>query len=269
LTTERIVLGGDMAAELALFFCLLPMIDGDLTRLWQDIIVASDASPSFGFGVSVADARPELSRTFSREAVRAGAYARLDRSDAYIDDEPEKPRKGRTCRLPISKSAFATVVSSKAVFDAHAGALEAGGIQLALRWLLRSPSRHARRTVLLVDAQAVKGAVAKGRSSSSSLRREVMRISALQLAGDLLLKLVYVPSEDNPADAPSRGVVRRRRQRGTCIAHGKRAADKRARDIMSVKKQREALERPHRQCMRVLRDSNRRLDAIRRFEESC
>ena len=36
-----------------------------------------------------------------------------------------------------------------------------------------------------------------------------MRISALVLAGDLLLKLVYVPSEDNPADAPSRGIVRK------------------------------------------------------------
>ena len=113
------------------------------------------------------------------------------------------------CRLPIAKAAFSTVVSARAVHSAHAGALEAGGIRLALRWTLWSVARHGRRTVLLVDALAVRGAVAKGRSSAPSLRREVMWISALVLAGDLLLKLVYVPSEDNPADAPSRGIVRR------------------------------------------------------------
>ena len=36
--------------------------------------------------------------------------------------------------------------------------------------------------------------------------RVLRRIVALQLAGDLLVRLVYVPTEYNPADAPSRGV---------------------------------------------------------------
>ena len=49
-----------------------------------------------------------------------------------------------------------------------------------------------------------------------------MRIAALQLVGGLLLKLVYVPSEDNPADAPSRGIVRRWRARKGCTAKTKR-----------------------------------------------
>ena len=93
---------------------------------------------------------------------------------------------------------------------------------MALRWFLRSSTRHGKRMVLLVDAPAVKGAVAKGRSSAPSLRLEVMRIAALQMAGGILLKLVYVPSEDNPADAPSRGVVRRWRPHRDCIAHSKK-----------------------------------------------
>ena len=37
-------------AELALFAWLLPWIDGNLCREWQDCIIASDASPAFGFG---------------------------------------------------------------------------------------------------------------------------------------------------------------------------------------------------------------------------
>ena len=201
---------------------LLPFVDADLTRPWSSIIVASDASPSFGFGVSVAPASPDDLRAFSRFAARRGAFARLERDGSYPDEEAEKPRKGRACPLPISKAAFATVVSSRAVHASHAGALEAGGVRLALRWYLRSVARHGTRMVLLVDAQAVLGAVSKGRSSSASLRREIMRIAALQLVGGLLLKLVYVPSEVNPADAPSRGIVRRWRARKGCIAKTKR-----------------------------------------------
>ena len=128
-------------AELALFGCLLAWVDFDLTRTWQETIVASDASPSFGFGVSVVAPAPDLMWCFAREATRAGAHARLDCNLLYIDDENTKSRLGRACRLPLSKDAFSTVVSSRAVHGAHAGALEAGGVRLALRWILRSAAR--------------------------------------------------------------------------------------------------------------------------------
>ena len=248
----RIDLLPDNVAEFFLFVSLLCWIEGDLEQPWQNCIVATDASPSFGFGVSIASASPCLSRAFSREATRAGALARLDRDGVYPDEEDERPRRGRVCRLPIAKAAFSTVVSARAHHLAHAGALEAGGIQLGLRWLLRSPAKHGRRTIFLVDAQAVKGAVAKGRSSAPSLRTEVMRIAALQLAGDVLLKLVYVPSEDNPADAPSRGVVRRWRQRGACVPVSKQWAAQRERHKASAAKQ----ERPLVQAQRTLQRVN-------------
>ena len=66
------------------------------------------------------------------------------------------------------------------------------------------------------------GLLAKAGPPRFSLKREIMRIAALQLAGDILLKLVYVPSEDNPADAPSRGVVRRWRRRPVCVPRSKK-----------------------------------------------
>ena len=34
-------------------------------------------------------------------------------------------------------------------------------------------------------------------------------MAALTIGGNFLIKYVYVPSEDKPADAPSRGIVRR------------------------------------------------------------
>ena len=70
-------------------------------------------------------------------------------------------------------------------------------------------TRHSKRTTILIDAQSVLGAVRKGRSSAPSLKRELRYIGALLLGGDLLVRCLYVPSEDNPADAPSRGIVRK------------------------------------------------------------
>ena len=49
-----------------------------------------------------------------------------------------------------------------------------------------------------------------------------MRIAAHVLAGDLHLCLAYVPSEDNPGDPPSRGIMRTwRRQRQAQPCRGK------------------------------------------------
>ena len=50
------------------------------------------------------------------------------------------------------------------------------------------------------------GAFAKGRSSAPSLSRAVQKAAALQLAADLAVRWVYITSESNPADAPSRGL---------------------------------------------------------------
>ncbi len=91
----------------------------------------------------------------------------------------------------------------------HAGIMELKGVLLSLRWLLRSSRRHGKRIVLLVDAKAALGAVAKGRTSAPAFRGPLCAINALLPATDSLLRPVCVPSEDNPADAPSRG--RRRR----------------------------------------------------------
>ena len=208
LTDVRGVAEPSVFFEIALFCSLFPWLEADLTRPWQRHVIASDASKAYGFGVAVAHASEEVVRNIGRFGARPRTFVRLDRSVPYIDDEAARPRSGRKLAIPLSKSSFKTVISSRARHVAHSSTLEAHAVALALRWTLRSTSRHSRRTVLLIDATAVCGAVAKGRSSSPCLGPEIRRIAALGIAGDLLLRIVYVPSEDNPGDAPSRGVVR-------------------------------------------------------------
>ena len=140
--------------------------------------------------------------------VRANTSVRLDRSADYVDDVAPRPRQGKACPLTLSKAAFRIVISSRACLKAHSGAFEAQAVTLSLCCVLRSVRRHSRRTVFLVDATAVCGAVAKGRCSSPTMKHEIKHIAALAIAGDLWVRVVYIPSKDNPKDAPSRGVVR-------------------------------------------------------------
>ena len=100
---------------------------------------------------------------------------------------------------------------------------------LALRRILRTGRLHAHRGTFLVDAQVVRAAFQKGRSSAPTLRLVTAQAGALCLVGDLRLRFGYLPSESNPADAPSRGSGPRERVRrvpGRCTPPPRRADDR-------------------------------------------
>ena len=191
-------------SELLMFLVLSPLLEADMIRTWLDTIMACDSSSVFGFGVSIARASEDRVREVARFADIAGAFVRVDRSVPYEHDEDERPRIGTKCELGLSKHDFEPVILARARYKAHSGSLEATGLPMAVRWLLRDPRRHSKRVVVLVDAQAVLGAAACRRSLAQTINREIRRYGALVLGGDLLVRLVYILSEDNPGDAPSR-----------------------------------------------------------------
>ena len=165
-------------AELLLTLSLAPFWEADLTRPWLPLITATDAAPEFGFGVCYAPCSEDKARSLGRLAAKGGDYVRLNR-DGDSEDEEERPRLGTPHKLGLSKSDFTTVVSARAQYQAHSGALETTAVVLLLRWLLRSPGKHAHRVVALVDAQAVLGAAAKGRTSALTIKREIRKVAAL------------------------------------------------------------------------------------------
>ena len=81
---------------------------------------------------------------------------------------------------------------------------------LLLKWLTRSTKHFFRRVPVLVDAQAILGAAAKGRTSAWSISRDIWRIAVVTFSSNILPAYVYIPSEDNPADAPSRNIQQRK-----------------------------------------------------------
>ena len=221
LTKDRCQVPTEAMSELYTFLALCPLLEADTRRPWQDVLVVTDASQSYGYGVSMAPVEPGITRSIGRVAELPNQFVRLKR-DNGPSDEPEKPRQGVAFTVPLAKSAFRSVIMTRARFKAHSSTLETGGVALGLRWLLRSPARHSQRSVFLVDAQAVIGAITKGRSSAARIRKDVSNVAALCLAGDIFLRSVYVPSEDNPADEPSRGHWRAQRLRKSAVRRGKR-----------------------------------------------
>ena len=193
---------GELHASLA----LAPFWSADLGRKFAPFISATDASSDFGFGVSVASASPSLARKVAALAEKRGDYVTLASTTPESLDKLPKARLGNPFSLGLHPANFKDVLSIRASQPAHINVLEAEAFLMWMKWFLRSAKRHSSRTVCLVDSKVVLFAVSKGRSSSPALLRVLRRIGALTLAGNLHVRLVYIPTEYNPSDGASRGV---------------------------------------------------------------
>lgn len=191
--------------ELCLFGALAPLVKLQLARDYAPSIFASDAAPEYGFGVSVAPADHDTLKELGRLAERRGDYVRLDRTQDP-GAEPEKQRLGHAHQLALRRCDFWHVLSVRAKRIEHSGVLELNGALLLLRWASRVVRFHGKRLLILLDAKSVLGALQKGRSSSRALGRLLQRVAAHVLACDFAPRYLYVPTEDMPADAPSKGV---------------------------------------------------------------
>mmetsp|Transcript_39239 Transcript_39239/g.104782 ORF Transcript_39239/g.104782 Transcript_39239/m.104782 type:complete len:816 (+) Transcript_39239:142-2589(+) len=188
--------------EILLGVLLAPFWLADLTRPWCPLVAAADASTQFGFGASVLAVHPNEARRVARVAEKRGDYVVLDRgvrAAGYFS------RLGQPHILDVRFDDFVHIFSVRSRRTAHINILEGEAFVLLLRWILRRRDRHSTRVVVLCDSAVWAGAATKGRSSSG-LARTLRRAAALEMAGDLQVEIVLVPSEENPSDLPSRGV---------------------------------------------------------------
>ena len=132
----------EVLSELSLNLALFPCWVTDLARPWWAFLPATDASSAFGFGLSIAKASTQLVREAASHAGHGDHHFRLQRGRGNV---PEKKRAGVACRLPLHMSHFKTVLSVRAKVAMHSGALEAHGVALGLRRILRNPRHHSQR----------------------------------------------------------------------------------------------------------------------------
>jgi hypothetical protein len=86
----------------------------------------------------------------------------------------------------------------------HINMLEALAVLVAAKWRTRSTAQLNRRWLHLTDSQVCQSAISRGRSKSDGLNSFVRKLNALLIASHSTMLLGYVPTDENPADAPSR-----------------------------------------------------------------
>ena len=193
-------------SELQASIALSVFWSADLSRRYLPFISASDASGEYGFGVCAAAASSKQVRQVAAYAEKRRDYVVLDDTVSKGVDKGVKKRQGVSRHLDLNQNDFKTILSIRARQPAHANVLECEAFLLWLRWLTRTSRHHNARAVCLVDSKVLLGCATKGRSSSKALLRVMRRAGAIQLAANILVRLVYTPTEYNPSDLASRGI---------------------------------------------------------------
>jgi len=172
--------------ELRIISSLLPLAIIDTKRKIWPIALATDASNPLG------------AVTFTR-STRNDLLALL--STCRYNDGPLSHRNASFFAL---NSTWETALTHEWRREEHINVLEGESILLGVRWAIEKGAGN-HRVVLMSDSSVCVGALTKGRSSSSGLLRVCRKIAALSLLHKIELIPVHLSTDDNPADAPSRG----------------------------------------------------------------
>jgi hypothetical protein len=199
----------EVRLELAAAALLLPIMCANLRWDVSTTLAATDATP-LRRGTTRAAVPYELARELYRGAAHNGEYTRLDWVEVAL--------ARRHTRLHRCAEDILKLLPSLRWIDGgggNFGRVEHVNIQelQALLHELRHTVTHGTgagiRKVVLVDSRVVVGAWAKGRSSAQRLNSLLRSGMAWQLFGRVKLCLVWVPTDLNPSDDPSRDAVLR------------------------------------------------------------
>ena len=170
--------------ELEALVNLSPLVHGDMRRVQHRLCLCSDASLRGG-AVIYAPCPEEITNLTSQLYLRPSDQI----SDTLTD---------------LKNCEWKLAVQIQWDFKAHINCLEASAVILGLGWALRSREVLKQRLPLAVDSQVIFFALSKGRSSAPGINIYCRRVAALCLAGQIRLLPLWVRSEYNPADGPSR-----------------------------------------------------------------
>jgi hypothetical protein len=207
-----------VARELSVLTALSPLLTVNLRAEWSDRLLATDAS-HYAAGVVSAPLRGGVLHSLwplscihlpSLLDQRQSASTTLPESSTLSTLRqpshtavPDLLRESHVARQ-VGSAHWSTLVSSPWGRDAHINILELEALHLGLLWCASRPTLTGARLPVLVDSSAAYYIARKGRSSTGRLLTVFRRCSAVALAMAASLTPMWIPSELNPADAPSR-----------------------------------------------------------------
>ena len=201
-TPEVRTLSQESVAELQTLVNLSPLLSANLFAPLGDLIMATDASLT-GAGVCVAEISPMDYRELYSRRIRKGWWSAAPLGDE--DGNRQVLDYHQTTADIVAKAEWRTVVAYNFKFEeSRIVILEAQALLTGLRWLVSNPAHFGRRIIFFLDSQSLLGAVVKGRSSSRRLNRLCRKMAAFFLVTQIKPAYIWIPSEFNPADEPSR-----------------------------------------------------------------
>ena len=223
---DRVKLWKTAAEECRQAAALLLVCYADLKREWHDEVSCSDASLT-GTGVCAATfdvqqvckhgSQRELWRYKSKDAAHNARdhFAKADPfsdistaskvsaisawDDFTINDEfVEIPRSF------LQSSEWKTLFASRMKMPEHITLLEGRAVVQTIRHKTRAQESFHKRHLHLGDNLGMTLCLDRGRAKNKQLLFQCRRVAAFNIAADIELHHRWIPSELNPADAPSR-----------------------------------------------------------------
>ena len=189
--------------ELTCCGLLLPVCHSNVRWGVSKRLGASDASLSHG-GRCASLVTSPIAQTLYRCSEHKGEHVRLDWASGALQPETRMQRAPDELEQLIGDLPWNQTETCSFAHKQHINILETKMIYRELRDVVMQ-SRKPLRCVLVVDSRAAAGAWAKGRSSLRNLNRVLRQALGWSIAGQKTIHVLWVRSEANPADYPSRG----------------------------------------------------------------
>ena len=197
--SKRAQLWPSVVSEIIIACILLPFLQTDLRAPWCTRVECSDAAPG-GHGRAWAYFPTSLVAEASRLCTNKGAYTNIS-TEFGIEMNADGVCPLQQVRLPYDSYSWKTV--AKPGGYRHITLEEAAALNWSLHDRLRHPKEFNSKILQGVDSAAAAGAYKKGRSASRSLNSLCRQSCAILCCGGFEPFIAWMPSGENPADAPS------------------------------------------------------------------
>ena len=197
----------DTVLEFIFTAILLPAVTMNLAKPWSRRVVSTDAAPG-GHGEAYTFATEEVVQSWATLACHRGEYTSL-----LAEHGLEAPQAGvsNMCHAYLPLKEYWWTEIPKPGGWAHIALEEYDAFNWSLERRLMRPDEVGCRVIQLGDNTTQVGAHSKGRSSSRALNSRCRSDASLQLAGDLTVFELWLPSGENPSDRPSRVYASKRK----------------------------------------------------------
>ena len=196
-------LGPVLSDELRAVRIALPFARTDLRAQVSRTVIATDATPTAG-GAVRARVPADVAGFFYRFVEERGSDARLHPSALDSIVPPDLRERDGGVDAVAAACPWGVTASYKYRSASHINLQEARAVCREVCELSATWSGRPSRMIFLNDSQVCVGAFTKGRSSSRKLN-PILRANGLMcVAMGLVLNLVWISTNANPADYPSR-----------------------------------------------------------------